>query len=153
MQAAQPRTRHVPRARHVAGIEMPRGLDGRSIGARKFKRLVLAYHAELGELGEADKALVAATAALAVHIERMQRDIVDGKDIDQDALVRLSSEHRRLLTTLRGRAGKLSGKDALAAHIAAKYGNRPDVTPEIDLEEDDEPEESDDAQQIEATVE
>jgi hypothetical protein len=75
------------RARYVAGIEMPRELDGRTLRARKFRALVRAYAAELGQLTEPDKALIAQAAALAVHIEALQADIVAGRDVNEDMVI------------------------------------------------------------------
>jgi hypothetical protein len=69
-------------------------------------------------------AAFAQAAALAIHIERLQRDILEGRDVDADQVVRLSSEHRRLLTALRSRAAKAEpdGRALLNQHLAQKYG-------------------------------
>ena len=92
------------RARYVAGIEMPR-VDGRTLGARRYRRLVEAYSREIGaELSEPEKALVGQVSSLQLRIEQLQSAIVAGHDVSTDELVRLSSEHRRLLTGLRKKA-------------------------------------------------
>ena len=95
------------RARHSqGGIPLPRA-DGRTLGAKRFRALVEALEREFGgALTEADRLLVAQCAAVAVHIEKLQQDIVEGGDVDADTIVRLSSEHRRLLTSLRAKAAK-----------------------------------------------
>jgi hypothetical protein len=113
------------RIRRVCGVEVPRVEDGRRSSAHKFRRLVKAYSAELGDLSEVDRGLVAQAAALAIHIERLQRDILEGRDVDADQVVRLSSEHRRLLTTLRSRAVKRKPTPpANLAELLAREENR-----------------------------
>jgi protein-tyrosine-phosphatase len=100
---------------------MPREADGRTIQARRYKQLVQAYSAELGDsLTEADRGMVASAAAIAVRIEKLRSDIVRGLDVAEDAIIRLSSEHRRLLVSLRAKADKRkpAGDAALREHLA-----------------------------------
>jgi hypothetical protein len=106
-----------------AGIPLPR-IDQRTVGAMRYRSLLDSYGAELGgNLTEADKALIQQIAAMQLRIEQLQAAIVEGLDVDADQIIRLSSEHRRLLTTLRGKVGKNKPRhDPLTAHIAAKYG-------------------------------
>jgi hypothetical protein len=95
------------RPRYVSGIEMPRDLDGRTLPVRRFKGLVEAYTSELGgQSTEADRALISQAAAIRVQIERRHADILQGRDVDEDLLIRLTGEERRLLTALRSRAAK-----------------------------------------------
>ena len=111
----------VRRIRRVAGVEMPRTVDGRTLTARRYRHLVAAYAGELGDqASEVDRGLIAQAAALAVYIERLQRDIVEGRDVSADEVVRLSSEHRRLLTSLRKKAAatKPAGPTNLAELLA-----------------------------------
>lgn len=111
------------RIRRVCGVEVPRVEDGRRSSAHKFRRLVKAYTSELGhDLSEVDRGLVAQAAALAVHIERLQRDILEGRDVSADEVVRLSSEHRRLLTALRSRAAKKPPPATSIAEAMARTG-------------------------------
>jgi hypothetical protein len=92
----------------------------------RYRTLLDSYGAELGgTLSEAD-------ASMQLRIEQMQAQIVEGRDVDADQIIRLSSEHRRLLTTLRGKAAKskASGAAALQEYIARraaeKAANAPD---------------------------
>jgi hypothetical protein len=151
---SRPRRRSIPRT--SSGLELPRGVDYRTIDGRRFRDLYAAYAAELGApLSEPEKAIVRQAVALQMQAEAMQQQILQGESVDPDQLIRLSGTSKRLLSIIASRTGQrqaASGHDPLAAHIAAKYGNRPDASPEIDLEEN-EPEESDDAQEIEAAVE
>jgi hypothetical protein len=57
-----------------------------------------------------------------LRIEQLQAAIVEGRDVDADQIIRLSSEHRRLLTSLRGKAAenKPAGPD-LASYLAQAY--------------------------------
>jgi hypothetical protein len=90
----------------------------------RYRSLLDSYGAEVGgNLTEGDKALIQQIAAMQLRIEQLQTAIVEGLDVDADQIIRLSSEHRRLLTTLRGKVGKNKPRhDPLTAHIAAKYG-------------------------------
>jgi hypothetical protein len=118
-----------------------RSVDLRSAPGRRFTFLVERYAAEIGgmnALGEPEKALIKQICTMQLRIEQMQGLIIGGADVDADAVIRLSSEHRRLLATLKGRADitKSAGQDPLAAHLAAKYGHRSDDGPEADAVDD-----------------
>jgi hypothetical protein len=92
--------------RTVSGIELPR-TDGRKIHARRYRRLIETFEAELsGQLSEADKALCRQAAALTLRAEQVQCDVVNGLAVDADALVRISSEARRILGLLRSKGMK-----------------------------------------------
>jgi hypothetical protein len=106
-----------------------RNRGGRPVGAygirrrrqQRFDALVAAYSAEIGgSLNETDKALAAQAASIGVHIEKLQAEIIQGCDVDEDMVVRLSSEHRRLLTSLRSTAAKAkpAGDAALKEFLA-----------------------------------
>jgi hypothetical protein len=100
--------RRRPRRARTGGVPLPRA-DGRTIAARRFRDLVEAYSAELGaggELTEAERSLVQQAAAVQIQCEELQRALVEGRDIDSDMLIRLSSEHRRLLAGLGAKAIK-----------------------------------------------
>lgn len=110
--ARRPKRRpYTPRAhrrerRTDAGIPLPR-IDGRTIGAMRYRALLNDYSHELGGvLSPAEKALVAQIASMQLRIEQLQGGIIEGRDVDADMIIRLSSEHRRLLTALRGKAGQ-----------------------------------------------
>jgi hypothetical protein len=94
------------RARYACGIELPRVANARTRDARHFRALVESFAAEIGpdELTGADKNLITQAAALSLHIERLQLRIVEGQDVSTDEVVRLSSELRRVLSTLRRKA-------------------------------------------------
>ena len=84
--------------------------DLRSPQGRRFKDLCRIYGADLGgldQLLEADLALVRTAAGLTVESERLQCLIVEGKGVNHDAIVRLSSETRRVLERLEARSAAL----------------------------------------------
>jgi hypothetical protein len=61
-------------------------------------------------------------ALIAMQIERLQQAIVMGGDVNLDAIVRLNSEHRRLLTSLRNKSAK-QPSDHLTDFLRDKYGD------------------------------
>jgi hypothetical protein len=81
--------------------------DQRTIIARRYKAMVENFTHELGgSLSAADAALVCQAAALTLRAEQAQADIVNGVQVDADAMVRVSSEARRLLGMLRTKGTK-----------------------------------------------
>ena len=85
-------------------------VDLRSPQGRRFKDLCRIYAADLGgldQLAEGDLALVRTAAGLTVESERLQCLIVEGKGVNHDAIVRLSSETRRVLERLEARSAAL----------------------------------------------
>ena len=107
-----------------------RDVDLRSTAGRRFSFLVQSYSDELGDvLTEPELALVKQVASLQLKIEQMQGLIIGGADVDADAVIRLSSEHRRLLATLKGKAdrAKPAPDDALQRYLAEHYSDPDDV--------------------------
>jgi hypothetical protein len=137
--AAKRRPGHKRRPRHTrTGIPLPRS-DGRTIAARRFCELVESFEKELGGgLSEVEQSLVRQAANLVQVSERLQADVIAGVQVDTDAMVRISSEARRILGMLRAKATKnrAAGQDPLAAHIAAKYGHQSNASRRVDTEDD-----------------
>ncbi len=91
------------RPRHTrAGIALPR-TDGRTLAARRFRGLCEAFETELGggQLTETERGMVRQAAGLQLRLEQLQGEIVEGRDVNADEIIRLSSEHRRVLSALR----------------------------------------------------
>lgn len=104
------------RPRRETGNISPRP-DGRTLAARRYRRLLTDFEAEIGgELTAIDKALLGQAAALVVRSEQIQAAIVAGETAATDEAVRLASESRRILITLKAKAAK----------------NRPTVVPSVD---------------------
>jgi hypothetical protein len=79
----------------------------RSASGRRYRYLVASYSNELGaELTEPEKALVRQIASVQLQIEKLQAQIVRGEDVSADETIRLTSEHRRLLSALADRASQ-----------------------------------------------
>jgi hypothetical protein len=101
------RTSTTNRSAVTNGSKLLVGIDGRSPTARRFRDLVHAYKAEIGgDLSQTEMAMIKTAASLAIQAELMQADIVNGKMVDSDDLVRLSSEARRLVDAIAEKAGK-----------------------------------------------
>jgi hypothetical protein len=110
----------------VNGLELPR-TDGRTVASKRFRSLCEAFTAELGgQLSEVDQNLVKQASSLVLAAERFQVDVVNGADVDPDALVRVSSEARRILSTLRVKAAarKPAPAASLADHLARRAAER-----------------------------
>jgi hypothetical protein len=110
------------RPRYVAGIEIRDG-DLRTVLGRRLKHLIQAYSDEIGpDLSETDKALVRQVCSLQLRIERLQSAILEGGDVSSDEIIRLSSEHRRLLTSLSTKSAraKPAGQTALQDYLATR---------------------------------
>jgi len=109
------------------GAKLLVGIDMRSPTARRYRDLVRANEAEIGkELSEAEKGLVKQAAALTLQAEQMQADIVNGKPVDSDVLIRISGTAKRLIAEIADRAGKrkLAPVETLQDYAAATEGDR-----------------------------
>jgi hypothetical protein len=82
--------------------------DLRSAAGRRFRDLVMAFEAEVGggTLTEFERGLVRQAAAVSLRTEQMQEALVRGEPVDDDALIRMSGEARRILTSLTGTTRK-----------------------------------------------
>jgi hypothetical protein len=119
---------HPRQRRTVGGIALPR-IDGRKLSARRFRALVTAYENEFGTLTESDRALIAQVCSIQLRLEELQAATVDGRDVDADQVIRLSSEHRRLLTSLGRKASQHAAAQPseLDEYLAATYGEQTDT--------------------------
>ncbi len=91
------------------GTRLLDGVDGRSASGRRFRDLIRDFSEPFGglkTLREGDRVLVKQAAALVLRAESMQADIVSGEAVDHDSLIRLSSEARRILSSIKRRAKK-----------------------------------------------
>jgi hypothetical protein len=109
--------------------------DERSAGARRFRDLVAAFSADLGDnLSEADLALVRTAAALTLKSEQIQADLAAGLPVDSDALIRLASTSRRALAAVSAKAieRKPAGTMTLQEYLSAKAAAAEPVDDEED---------------------
>src|ERR1700730_2291718 len=92
------------------GVELPR-VDGRTIAAKRYRILVQQFSDELGgsTLSAVDAGLVRQAAAIMLRSEQLQAQIIapdPAVQVDGDEIVRLSSECRRILVSLKSKAAK-----------------------------------------------
>jgi hypothetical protein len=124
-----------PAARHrirrtAGGIQLPR-IDGRTVSARRYRDLVVAFETEVGggaALTESERSTIQQAAAIALRAEELQADLVLGKPIDSDLLVRLTGTARRLLNGIKGKADdrRPAGSDDLQSYLARTYPAKAD---------------------------
>jgi hypothetical protein len=110
MQTAQrtiARTSTTNRSAVTNGSKLLVGIDGRSPSARRFRDLIKAYEGEIGGvLTEVERGLIKQAAALTLRAEGMQSDIVNGVDVDNDALIRISNTAKRILGAIATKAAR-----------------------------------------------
>jgi hypothetical protein len=104
------------------------------------RALVEALEQEYGggaPLSEAKKALIVRAAGLQFDLEQMDAQKLEGAAVDHDQAIRMSSEHRRVLSALEGMTEKTKpgGATALAEYLAQKH-----TAAEADAESEDEAE-------------
>ena len=98
-----------------------RGVDGRSMVARRYRDVAIALADDIGgqdKLSESSKILVRQAAAMTVQVEGLQSKIVSGEDGDLEQLTRLSNVLGRTLQRL-GRKRAKPGP-SLAQYLASK---------------------------------
>ena len=107
-------------------------VDGRSSSARRFRDLVAAFEAEIGgTLTEVERGLVRQAAALTIRAEQLQADIVNGKPVDSDALIRISSTAKRILGAIGEKAAKRKpAVPSLHDHVARRAAERANSSPD-----------------------
>jgi hypothetical protein len=94
--------------------------DGRTSGARRYAAIAAAFEAEIGgELTPSERADVEMAATLTLRGEQLRADIVAGKQIDDDLLIRLASTSRRALSKIAPKA-KPAGGMTLQQYLADK---------------------------------
>ena len=102
-----------------------RGVDGRTVVARRYRDVAIALADDLGgqsELGEPTKILIRQAAALTVQVETLQSKIVAGKDVNLEQLTRLSNVLGRTLQRLGLKKPRPKPTSPLAEHFARPPG-------------------------------
>ena len=98
-----------------------RGVDGRSMVARRYRDVAIALADDLGgqdRLSEPSKILVRQAAAMTVQVEGLQSKIVSGEDVDIEQLTRLSNVLGRTLQRLGLKKLRAKPTSPLAEHFA-----------------------------------
>ena len=105
------------RSRITNGTRLLAGVDGRSATARRFRDLIVDLVAEVGDgLSTSEFGLIRQAAAMTLHAELLQASIVRGEAVSADELIRLSSEARRILASLR-RRGPAKSRSGVAEYL------------------------------------
>jgi hypothetical protein len=140
--AATPTRKRTARSRVTNGWPFPEGTDGRSSTARRYRDLISELTREHEQGGEraltgTDLALVRQCAGLMVRCEQEQSRIVRGESANEDALIRMSGEVRRILSALRRRTvtREQNGPVGLAAYLAT-VAPAPAIVPAEDAPRD-----------------
>ena len=100
----------------------PKGVDGRSAEARRFKDLVSSFAASLGGEGaltEAERALIRNAALLTLQSERLQAAFVAGREVNSEELTRLANASVRVFAALRIKRERKEGAPTLSHYLAA----------------------------------
>jgi hypothetical protein len=107
-------------------------VDARSAGARRFRDLIAAFSADLGDdLSEADLAMVRTAAALTLKAELMQADLAAGKDVDAETLIKLAGTSRRALAAISAKAIDRKPSGLTLAEYAAQRAAERDALDEV----------------------
>ena len=113
----------------------PRAVDGRTTPARRYASLVAAFTSEIGgTLTESESGLVRQAASLALRCEQLRADIIAGRLVDDDLLIRLASESRRALSKIASKAKPATGEtiQEYAARKAAESEALADDDEDVD---------------------
>ena len=113
------------RSRLTNSLHALPGVDGRSVEARRYRDLALAFANELGGvaiLGEAEQALVRQAAAMVLQAEKLQGAAVRGEDVDLEQMTRLSNSATRALTKLGIKRAARDSTPTLAEYLASNHG-------------------------------
>jgi hypothetical protein len=101
------------------------GVDGRSATARRYRDLIREYtdfvreHGGGLDLSPAELGMIRQAAAITLRAEQLQASVVLDQPVLTDELVRLSSEARRILSSLRRRHPRKALPLSLREHLAA----------------------------------
>jgi hypothetical protein len=88
--------------------------------SRRFAELCEQFAAEVGDAGltATGKMLVQQAASLSLRCEQLQSDLVRGKAVDVDTAIRLTSEVRRILATIRSKPATKPTVSALDEYLS-----------------------------------
>ena len=106
----------------------PKGVDGRSAEARRFKDLVSSFAASLGGEGaltEAERAIIRHAALLTLQSERLQAAFVAGREVNSEELTRLANSSARVFAALRIKREPKEVGPTLPEYLAARNGGPP----------------------------
>lgn len=104
---------------------MPR-VDARTRASRRYLELVQTFESDLDrKLTEVDRVMLKQAASLTMQAEDVEASVVKGLPVDPDLSIRLTSEVRRILATLKSNGSKRSESSAvddLQSYLANQAG-------------------------------
>ena len=113
------------RAAVTNGSKLHANVDHRSASARRYRDIVAAFTSEIGtDLTEAERGLIRQAATLSLRAEQLAADLVSGKPVDDDLLIRLAGAARRLLDTIGSKAADRAKPPTLTL---AEYAAQRDI--------------------------
>lgn len=115
------------RAKVTNGTQLLAGVDGRSATARRFRDLIAELTPEAGGgegLSAAECSSIRQAAAMMLRAEQLQAGIVRGEAVDADTLIRLSSEARRILASVRKRVRPAAAPPSPAEYLTRRAAER-----------------------------
>lgn len=126
-----PRTRKAPdppppqfRTKRGTGAVVLAGVDGRSTMARRFREITTEIETDLGgDLTEAQRAILARAATLAVWCEEREVELAKGEIFDAQEYATIANSLRRLLTDLGLQRVSKDVTPDLATYIRCARGN------------------------------
>jgi hypothetical protein len=110
------------RSKITNGSRLLYGIDGRSAAARRYRDLIsdlIREHGGAKAMSTVDLGLIRQAAAITLQAELLQARIVRGEVVSADELIRLSSEARRILSSLRKRVPPVR-PPTLAEYLTAR---------------------------------
>jgi hypothetical protein len=111
----------VDRSKVTRGLKVLDGIDARLPAGRRYADLCRQFAREAGATSETatGRTLIRQAAGLAVRLELLQADQLNGKKVSIDDTVRLSSEIRRVLQALKTKpTSNATGPSALDEYLA-----------------------------------
>jgi hypothetical protein len=113
------------RSRVTNGTRTLIGVKGSSKFGRRYRDIVDLYTTEIGgDLSQTEMAMVKQAAALAIKGEMMQAAIINGEPVDSDNLIRISSEVRRILDSLKSGKREPAAVPTIHDHAARRAAER-----------------------------
>jgi ribosomal protein L12E/L44/L45/RPP1/RPP2 len=100
--------------------------DERSANARRYRDLIASFSVDLGDdISESDMAMIRTAAGLTLKSELLHADLVAGRDVDADQLIRLAGTSRRALAAVSARAeDRKPPAQTFADYLARKAAER-----------------------------
>jgi hypothetical protein len=114
------------------GSRVHQNVDHRSSSARRYRDLFAAFEAEIGgTLTEAERGLVRQAATLTLRAEQLAADVVNGKQVDDDQLIRIAGTAKRLLAGITAKATDRKPAGLTLQEYAAQRAAERDALDEV----------------------